>query len=78
MDIIYESHPYGVRPIGNLLYYSNVVNIRYKIGKQFNKLSDELIQDILSFCCGRDLANLVQVSKCFYCYASFRFIAIYY
>ena len=71
--MIYESHPNGVAPEGNL-YFANELSIRQSsLGTYFNRLSDETIQDILSYCSGQDLSNVVIVSKILYCYASFRF-----
>lgn len=69
----YESHPNGVAPEGNL-YFSSERSIRQSsLGNYFNRLSDGIIQDILSYCSGQDLSRLVIVSKILYCYANFRF-----
>ena len=62
------SHPYGVKPHANLIFYHKR-NVRPKGLGQLNALKDEVIVEVLSFLNGIELSQIGTVSTCLYCFS---------
>jgi hypothetical protein len=53
------------------LYIHPSISSIHPTGTLFSILTDELVHEVLSYLDGRDLSVAVQLSKMFYCHASF-------
>jgi hypothetical protein len=64
-------HPYGVKPPGNAyLASSSARQLRCNgLGQDLNRLSDEVLIDLLSFCDAASLVTLARASRALYVYA---------
>ncbi len=64
------SHPYGILPSGNFFFASESLQQTrlFGLGKLLNRLSDEQILTILTFCDATSLLYLMQSSRAMYIY----------
>ncbi len=65
-------HPYGVLPTGNSFFASEKdLHVRYFGLGQLNLVSDEVLIEFLSFCCGPTVIALLESSRALYAYCHF-------